>query len=140
MQPVKHHLLLAISCYLELIVVSVHCIVCCMYVCVRCEWFFEWAVRALMGFCSVVWSVWCRHLSEGRANQHCGNEPISALGIEPISGWHARHGSPYISSGFWLWYSDHDSFLPSIHQVNRVFVPCCCVSVTGILDLSYLTK
>ena len=39
-----------------------------------------------MGFRGVGWSVRCRHLSEGRANQHYGNEPISALGIEPISG------------------------------------------------------
>ena len=42
-------------------------------------------MRALVGFCSVGWSVRCCHLSEGRANQHYGNEPISALGIEPIS-------------------------------------------------------
>ena len=73
-----------------------------MYVCmcVRCEWFFKCAMRALVGFRSVGWSVRCRHLSEGRANQHYGNEPISALGIEPISGWHTWHGSCYISSGF----------------------------------------
>ena len=92
------------------------------------------------GFRSVGWYVWCRHMSEGRANQHCGNEPISALGIEPISGWHERHGSVYISSGFWLWYSDHDSFWPSIYtKVNHVCTvllrPCHWFSYP-----SYLTK
>ena len=56
---------------------------CALYV-RMCEWFFECTRRELVGFCGVGWPVRWRHLSEG-SNQHCGNEPISALGIEPIS-------------------------------------------------------
>ena len=47
--------------------------------------FFVCLLRALVGFCGVDWPVRWRQLSVGLANQHYGNEPISALGIEPIS-------------------------------------------------------
>ena len=58
---------------LELIVVRVWCIVWLFVWVYVVNWFFVWAVRALM--VSVVLAglpVWCRHLSEGRANQHYG--------------------------------------------------------------------
>ena len=56
---------------LELIIVRVCCIVWLFVWVYVVNWFLVWAVRALM--VSVVLAglpVWCRHSSEGRANQH----------------------------------------------------------------------
>ena len=54
----RSHIYLVSSCY-------VYRSVCCALYVRMCEWFFECAMRALVGFRGVGWPVRWRHLSKG---------------------------------------------------------------------------
>ena len=102
-------------------------------------WFLVRSMRALVG-CFVVlnWPQDGNSWAGALTNQHYGNGPISALGIEPIRVWHAQHGSLYISSGFPLYRSEHRSFPTellcegvSVASVADYTAACTIVPVSG---------